>query len=134
MEVTGPQSFVLYTEPTAKGRPRFSRIGAHVRTYTPSTTRGAEDSLRWLLRAEGAKRYDKPAAVRLVLRFFLVRPKSAPKRVVLPTTRPDLDQYLKLVLDAGNELLWQDDSQVVAISASKQYGDVSRIEIETEEV
>lgn len=125
---------MLYTEPTAKGRPRFSRIGAHVRTYTPATTRGAEDSLRWLLRAEGAKKHDKPAAVRLALRFSLIRPKSAPKRVRWPTTRPDIDQYIKLILDAGNGLLWDDDSQVISLLATKQFDVISRVEMETEEV
>ena len=39
----------------------------------------------------------------------------------LPAKRPDLDQYIKLVLDALQGVLYKDDSQVVDIYASKRY-------------
>jgi Holliday junction resolvase RusA-like endonuclease len=51
--------------------------------------------------------------------FNVQRPKSAKRD--RPTTRPDIDNYAKLVLDALNGFVWADDSQVVKIEAVKRY-------------
>lgn len=39
-----------------------------------------------------------------------------------PTTRPDLDKIVRAVLDALTSAVWYDDSQVVTLMASKDYG------------
>jgi Holliday junction resolvase RusA-like endonuclease len=36
--------------------------------------------------------------------------------------KPDLDNLVKLVKDAGNGILWRDDAQVVRLDADKVYG------------
>ena len=38
------------------------------------------------------------------------------------TGKPDIDNLLKAVFDALNELLWHDDSQITAVAADKVYG------------
>lgn len=38
------------------------------------------------------------------------------------TKRPDIDNLAKLVLDAGNGVLWEDDSQVCHLDVRKVYG------------
>lgn len=38
------------------------------------------------------------------------------------TRRPDVDNLMKAVLDAGNGILWMDDSQVVRVVAAKFVG------------
>ena len=43
--------------------------------------------------------------------------------VVLPTVKPDIDNVAKAVLDALNRLAFEDDKQVVYLSASKVYAD-----------
>jgi Holliday junction resolvase RusA-like endonuclease len=40
---------------------------------------------------------------------------------VKPTTKPDIDNYLKSVLDGCNGILFKDDSQVTYVTASKVY-------------
>ena len=40
---------------------------------------------------------------------------------------PDLDNMIKFVLDALNKVWWVDDSQVIAIHASKRYGEAQTI-------
>ena len=68
-------------------------------------------------------------AVRLQLRFYLAKPKTMPKGRTAPIVRPDIDNYIKLVMDALNELVYSDDSQIVYIEAHKMYSDVPGTEI-----
>lgn len=49
---------------------------------------------------------------------------------VLPTSRPDADNYLKCCLDAMNGVVYKDDSQVVKMSVEKRYSTHPRLEIE----
>lgn len=44
--------------------------------------------------------------------------------------RPDIDNYIKAVLDCSNEILFKDDGQVAALSSQKLYSLNPRIEIE----
>lgn len=45
-----------------------------------------------------------------------------------PVGKPDLDNYIKAVMDAGNGILWADDSQVCELHSIKAYGS-PRIEV-----
>jgi crossover junction endodeoxyribonuclease RusA len=61
--------------------------------------------------------------VGIELDFGLPKPKSAPKRRrVWPDKRPDLDKLCRAVLDALTYVVFADDSQVVHILATKDYG------------
>ena len=61
--------------------------------------------------------------VGIELHFGLPKPKSAPKRRrVWPDKRPDLDKLTRAVLDALTYVVFADDSQVIDIQASKDYG------------
>lgn len=53
--------------------------------------------------------------------FRLQRPRSAPKRVLRPTTKPDIDKLARAALDALSGVLFADDSQVVSLALSKQF-------------
>jgi len=114
---------VLLVKPVGKGRPRFGKG----RTYTDEKTVSAEAEIRFLLRADKAPKLDGP--VYMSVAIYLKRPKSIPKSRVFPCVRPDLDNYLKLILDAGNGLLFDDDAQVVSATVSKFYGAPERIEL-----
>lgn len=70
--------------------------------------------------------------VSLVLRFRLPLPKSRPTTAgrgkekhrirVYPDRRPDVDKLIRAVLDSLTHVIFADDSQVVRITASKDYG------------
>jgi crossover junction endodeoxyribonuclease RusA len=62
-----------------------------------------------------------PGPVSLRLEFVMPRPKSAPKRVVWPATRPDLDKLTRAIGDALKGVAYRDDSQVCRIAATKRY-------------
>lgn len=50
-------------------------------------------------------------------------------------TKPDVDNSVKLLLDAISDLhLWRDDAQVVILKVAKFYDEKSRIKIRLEEV
>lgn len=50
--------------------------------------------------------------------FYVTQPKK-PKHPHYPVTRPDVDNLLKGISDSLNGIVWQDDSQIVTLSASK---------------
>lgn len=59
------------------------------------------------------------APVVVVVRVQLLRPRS--NKTLLPATRntADVDNWAKMILDAGNGIAWKDDAQVVALEVSK---------------
>lgn len=116
-------------QPRGKGRPRFARVGAGVRTYTDDKTRSYEALVRsHAVRAMcGRTLLTGPVAVDLTA-FFAV-PVSWPKQKqhdalafrVFPTVKPDMDNIAK-GLDALNGIVWTDDAQIVRLSLTKDYG------------
>ena len=86
--------------------------------------------------------YDEAAeptreAVSVNVRFIFTRPKShlrkdgttRPAAPRFPATRPDVDKLVRAVLDALTGVAFVDDSQVVAVNALKEYGNVSGADI-----
>lgn len=118
------RKFIIPGEPVAKGRPKLSRYG----TYTPKKTKEYEEHIKQEWRKNGYKEPLK-GAVAVSIRFCRGIQKSGSKAVktakltgkVKPTVKPDLDNYIKAVLDGLNGLAWVDDSQIVNISATKEY-------------
>jgi Holliday junction resolvase RusA-like endonuclease len=53
---------------------------------------------------------------------------------ILPTSKPDGDNYLKAVQDALNEIVWKDDSQVVDARVIKRYSTEPAMRIEVREM
>ncbi len=129
--------FVVYGEPVAKARARVTFKNGKTFAFTPSKTRTAEYNFRTQsLAHKPVAPLDCPIALRV--RVYRSMPKSfsskkieqAEKGFLRPTTRPDGDNYLKLVCDSMNKIFWNDDSQVVDNSVSKFYSATPRIEIE----
>jgi Holliday junction resolvase RusA-like endonuclease len=92
-------------EPVPKARPRFSGSG---HAYTPARVKEAENAIRWELQAQGARPTSEPAYVTVCFDC-----KSATS---------DLDNLLKLVLDAAQGFLFENDRQVVEIHAYLERG------------
>lgn len=70
-------------------------------------------------RFAGAKPVD--GAIGIEVTFRVKRPKTVKRD--RPTVAPDLDKYLRGLLDALTGICYQDDSQVVDIRAKKVYSD-----------
>lgn len=109
--------------PVPKARPRFSRARTgRAFAYTPKSTQEAEARIRaaWI-KEYGTQPLD--GALRMTVMFSMPIPKS--RRDIKPgdmhTSRPDLDNLLKLVQDALNGIAYKDDSQLWSVTAHKSY-------------
>jgi Holliday junction resolvase RusA-like endonuclease len=121
-----PVTVVIAGEPVAKARPRVTRRGI---AYTPAHTRKYEAHGRLAAQLAMGDRPPIEAPVRLELVAELPIPVSWSGRKrslavsgdVLPTCRPDVDNYVKAAIDSLNEIVVRDDSQIVEITARKRF-------------
>jgi Holliday junction resolvase RusA-like endonuclease len=65
----------------------------------------------------------KPLAgpLELEVRIYLARPKSLPKKIKHAAKKPDLDNLVKLFLDAMNGVVFVDDAQIIHFEAWKSF-------------
>lgn len=110
-----------------KGRPRF--VKATGRTFTDDTTVSYENYIKTLaLEAlRGASPLEGPVALAIDIRKRPPASVSEKRRrfmlggQMLPTTKPDIDNVAKLVMDALNGVAWHDDKQIVALQMTRRY-------------
>jgi Holliday junction resolvase RusA-like endonuclease len=121
-----PITVIIGGEPTAKGRPRMTRRGI---AYTPAKTRKYEAHGRLAAQQAMGDRPPIEAPVRIELLVELPVPASWSRRKaadaitghIRPTSRPDVDNFLKAILDAINSIVVCDDAQVVEVYAKKKF-------------
>lgn len=121
--------FVVPGTPVGKGRPKFARRGNFVSTYTPEKTASYENLVK--VTAQAAMRGIPPfeGAVAVGIHLFVTPPASWSQKKqrealsggIYPTSKPDLDNCLKGIMDACNEIVFKDDKQVVDVVVSKRY-------------
>ena len=111
--------------PVAKQRARAVRRGdGGIGTYTPVKTVNAEKMVRdsWIeLHGNTAASWPPLAGLRLTVVAYVVRPPSIPKKRLLPSKRPDLDNYLKTVMDGLNHWAYVDDALLTDVRIKKRY-------------
>lgn len=110
-----------------KDRPRITRTG---HAYTPEATKAYEERIRWAWRgATQGKLPPLEGPVAVTLKAYHPIPQSTPKAKrarmlsgeLRPVVKPDVDNVVKIALDALNGLAYIDDKQVVALAAEKHY-------------
>ena len=120
--------FSVSGAPVGKQRPRMTKRG---HTYTPQKTVDAEkrvSAAAWqAMVLAGYTVTAKPVVVTLEIeapipKSWTKRDKLAAELNAIKPSRPDLDNVLKLVLDACNRLVYHDDAQVHHAVVSKKYG------------
>jgi Holliday junction resolvase RusA-like endonuclease len=96
--------------------------------YTPHDTATQEAVMRMEFRRVYPGWEPIKTAVRLTVHIIHGVPVSWPKKkqalanTLYPTVKPDVDNVVKLVMDALNGVAWVDDKQVVSLSVLKEYG------------
>lgn len=127
--------YTLHLEPKPQSRPRFGRYG----TYEDKKMKQWKHNCESQLRLMNPKIIEK-GAIFVSMTFYIYPPKRIAevkkKRLEIESEaiyvdkRPDIDNYIKAVLDCSNEILFKDDGQVAALSSQKLYSLNPRIEIE----
>jgi len=129
----GPRLVVTIPgEPVAQGRGRAVRIGAGVRVIDPAKSRSWKGvAAMFMQQARNAAGVfapmDGPLDVTVVATWLTLKSASKRNPPVYKTTRPDGDNVLKAVLDAGNGILWADDACCVRLTVEKRYGAVPSV-------
>jgi Holliday junction resolvase RusA-like endonuclease len=114
-----------------KGRARF---GAGGQVYTPPSNIISENDVRAVWREAGEPRIEDDIAIAIEVRITVVRPKGhflkggnlSAKGLEHPIPRnkkPDVDNALKLVMDALNTRAYRDDVLVARAIVERHWGE-----------
>lgn len=119
-------SFTIPGAPVPKARARAAIHNGRITHHSDPVTKAYEQAVAWAAKAAGVKPISGPVALQTV--FWLPLPGSWSKKRASEalqsekaTSRPDLDNYIKSIMDALNGVAWTDDAQVVRLLATKHY-------------
>lgn len=131
-------SFTVLGEPQGKGRPRFSKVGNYVKTYTPDKTVAYENlvKLEYESQCRGKKFADDERLDMRIFAYYGV-PNSASKKkkammldgIIRPSKKPDMDNVVKVIADSLNNVAYKDDTQIVDAMVRKFYSDTPRVKV-----
>ena len=131
--------FFVPGAPIGKGRPRAARRGAGVVMFTPEKTAGYEALVAAAasnaMRAEAGPLFTGPLEAVLEMRIPIpaswskAHKAAALAGIELPTSRPDIDNVAKAILDACNGVVFRDDAQVVMLVATKAFSDETGVRV-----
>lgn len=117
--------FTVYGVPIPKGSTKaFMHPGARfpVVTHDNARTKPWQEAVVAAAREALGARRPLEGPVALAVRFYLPRPKSAPRRVTEHTKKPDLDKLVRCVKDGLTRAgVYRDDAQVVVTIARKDF-------------
>ena len=136
--------FFVPGAPVGKGRPRAARRGTGVVMFTPEKTAGYEALVAAAasnaMRAEAGSLFTGPLEAVLEMRIPIpvswskAHKAAALAGAELPTSKPDIDNVVKAILDACNGVVFRDDAQVVMLVATKAFADEPGVRVVIREV
>ncbi len=127
--------FEVPGEIVGKERPRVNMYTGRV--YTPGKTKDYEFLVQQYFKMKYPRYEMLEGRLSINIIAYLKIPKSTSKAKVeemlenkiSPTKKPDIDNIIKIVLDALNKMAFRDDSQVTKIEVEKIYGPVEKIKV-----
>ena len=134
--------FTVLGEPTGKGRPRFTRNGPYVKTYTPDATVSYENLIKMEYRRQCRDfKFEDNDQLDVRITAYYGIPKSKPKKtqklmeehILRPLKKPDADNVIKVVLDSLNKIAYHDDTQVVDLQIRRFYSRDPRLVVTIQE-
>ncbi len=130
--------FSIPGQPFGKQRPKFSRAGDYVKTYTPGETVSYENMVKFMFReaAKGKMFKDGDMLDVRIIAYYEI-PKSASKKKrglmlehkIRPAKKPDWDNIGKIICDSLNKVAYRDDSAVVDAQVRKFYSEQPRVDV-----
>lgn len=133
---------VINEIPKLQPRPRITVRGKYAHAYEPKGITEYKRLVASKYRLVHKQQLPLTGALSVDIRFYRPIQKSISKaerqrRLLgqsLPIVKPDIDNYVKAILDALNGLAFKDDSQIAVLYARKIYSDMPRTEIEITEI
>jgi len=136
-----------YAQTDSSGQPIMKNGKLSMKTKTPDKTKGWETYVSLICRQAAANnRLQEVPRGPVVLGciFYMPIPKSWSKKkkaealagTLLPTPKPDLSNFIKAIEDAGEKVLWDNDSQIIGygtidgVITSKRYSNKPRVDVE----
>lgn len=135
--------FTIDGIPQAKKRPRFSTINGYVKTYSPSDNISYENWVKLCYKnqiGDMAFTGTEPLKASIVAYFQTPTTWSKKKKalanegIIKPTNSKDVDNIAKIILDALNQVAFQDDHYITDLSVKKRYSVIPRVEVILDEV
>ena len=130
-------TYLVEGNPIGKGRPKFARRGNFVSAYTPTKTRDYESVIKEAAqKAMGSNELlETPVTVAIYITvpipqsYSKKRTEACLKDIERPIKKPDIDNIAKCFLDAMNDIVYKDDTQVLTLHVTKVYGTVGMVEV-----
>ena len=130
-------TYMVEGNPIGKGRPKFARRGSFVSTYTPTKTRDYENVIKEVAKkAMGSNEIlETPVTVAIYITvpipssYSKKRTEACLKDIERPTKKPDIDNIAKCFLDAMQDVVYLNDTQVLTLHVTKVYGTVGMVEV-----
>jgi Holliday junction resolvase RusA-like endonuclease len=130
-------TYMVEGNPIGKGRPKFARRGSFVSAYTPTKTRDYENVIKEVAKkAMGSNEIlETPVTVAIYITvpipasYSKKRTEACLKDIERPIKKPDIDNIAKCFLDAMNDIVYKDDTQVLTLHVTKVYGTVGMVEV-----
>jgi len=131
--------FEIPGEIVGKARPRMNTYTG--KAYTPTKTKNYEYGIRqwFVLNYPRFEQIENRVNVTIIAYFDI--PKSTSKKKIQemldgnisPTKKPDIDNIVKIVLDALNKFAFKDDTQVTKLTVEKIYAKSPKVCVKIEE-
>ena len=122
-----------------KGRPRLNSYTGAV--YTPTRTKDYENLVMqyFMIKYPKFKQLEGRLSVEFVSNFDLPKSTKKQDKIIMlenkinPIKKPDIDNIVKIILDAMNEIAFKDDTQITKLNVEKKYSETESVFVKIEE-
>jgi len=128
--------------PMPKLRHRSAIRNSKIILYTPSKTKEYEDVIKLYARNAIGNRLPLKCPLKMAITFCFLPPKSWSQKKkdeaieggVSHCSKPDLDNLIKAIKDALNNIVYEDDRLICKVKAFKKYANKNGIYIEVDKI
>ena len=122
-----------------KARPRVNTYTCQV--YTPTSTKDYEELIKqyFVMKYPKYIPFENRVFIKIVAYFKIPKNMNKKDKILIedgkisPTKKPDIDNVVKIVLDALNKMAFKDDNQITKLEVEKQYAEEEKIYISIKE-
>ena len=131
--------FEIIGEIKGKARPRLNTYTGSI--YTSKETKDYEKLIKQYFIIKYPRYIPLENRIYVKIVAYLKIPKNTTKKnrdlidqgVLSPTKKPDIDNIVKIILDALNKMAFKDDNQITKLEIEKIYGEEEKILVKVEE-